>query len=136
MVLRLIRNVFESDGVLGILLNEDGVQLATTLEHSYNGRPKLPPGAYRCERGIHSLHSNPTPFETFEILNVPNCTGILFHVGNWNDDSNGCVLLGRLSISSEKGSMIVGSRKTFERFLTELSDVSDFQLLVEDGGLA
>lgn len=64
-------------------------------EHSYQGRSKVPPGVYRCVRGTHSLAHHPEPFEAFEIMGVPNHTGILFHIGNQPQiDSSGCFLLG------------------------------------------
>jgi Family of unknown function (DUF5675) len=131
--MKLVRNIFDRDGIFGTLFDAEGDQVAITLEHSFNGLPKLPAGSYRCARGKHSLHSNPTPFETFEVMDVPNHTGILFHVGNFNDDSNGCILLGRVCIGSEKGRMITSSRATFERFMLDLDGAESFTLTVEDG---
>lgn len=131
--MKLIRTDFKSDGILGTLYDEGEFPIAVTLEHAFNRLPKLSAGTYRCQRGIHSLHSSPEPFETFEILNVPNHTGILFHAGNYNDDSNGCVLLGRVVIGSGKGTMITSSRDTFNRFMLDLEGIDTFSLTVEDG---
>lgn len=131
--MKLIRTHFNADGIVGTLSNDEGDQVAVTLEHSYNGRPKLPAGQYLCVRGMHQLHSTPEPFETFEITGVPEHMGILFHWGNWNDDSNGCVLLGRAVCGSEKGTMITSSRATFARFMLDLDGVDTFTLTVEDG---
>jgi Family of unknown function (DUF5675) len=132
-MMKLIRNAFHDDGILGVLLDDDGDQLAVTLEHSFNGRPKLPAGTYHCRRGVHQLHSIPTPFETFEVMDVPDHTGILFHAGNWNEDSNGCILLGRVCTDSSKGCMVTTSQLTFLHFMNALADRDTFTLIVEDG---
>jgi len=132
-MMKLVREVFSKDGILGKLYDDEGDQIAVTMEHSYNSLPKLQAGVYRCQRGMHSLHSNPKPFETFEIMDVPNHTGILFHVGNYNDDSNGCVLIGRACIGSAKGCMLTSSQATFQRFMLDLDGVDSFMLTVMDG---
>lgn len=131
--MRLIRTAFHLDGILGTLYADDGYQLAVTLEHSFNGLPKLPAGTYRCQKGLHSLHSRPVPFWTFEVMDVPNHTGILFHAGNYNEDSNGCILIGRVCTSNEQGSMITQSRQTFDRFMMDLEGIDSFTLEVQDG---
>lgn len=131
--MKLLRTAFNEDGICGTLLNDAGDPIAVTMEHSYNGLPKLPAGTYRCQRGMHSLHSRPQPFATFEVMDVPNHTGILFHPGNWQGDSNGCILVGRVCTTSEQGAMVTNSRATFTRFMLDLDGIDAFTLVVEDG---
>ena len=131
--MKLVRTTFNDDGICGTLYNDEGDQIAVTMEHAYNKLPKLPAGTYRCQRGLHSLHSRPDPFETFEVMDVPNHTGILFHPGNWQGDSNGCILLGRVCTGSEQGAMVTNSRATFNKFMLDLDGVDSFTLTVEDG---
>lgn len=136
--MKLIRYAFNQDGILGHLYDAEGNQVACTMEHSYNGLPKLKAGTYRCARGMHKLEDKPgqpprNPFETFEIMDVPHCTGILFHPGNWQGDSRGCVLVGRTHTTSAEGCMITNSRVTFNRFMLDLEGVESFTLTVEDG---
>lgn len=131
--MRLVRYAFKADGILGFLYDAENEQIAATLEHSYDGKPKLPVGTYQCVRGKHTLHSRPEPFETFEIMGVPGHTGILFHPGNWQGDSNGCVLIGRTASQSDLGSMVTNSRATFYRFMLDLDGIDSFTLTVEDG---
>ncbi len=130
----LQRTDYRSDGVFGILYDEEGDQIAVTLEHAYHGKvPKLPAGDYHCIKGPHSLPSDPEHFfETFEVMGVPGHTGILFHIGNWHEDSDGCILLGRAVSGSPRGQMVTESRKTFERFMLDRELVPSFALLVED----
>ena len=134
MNLRLDRTAYEVDGIFGHLMTEDGKFLAMTLEHSYlqpdgSYTPKLSAGVYACVRGSHQLHSMQHPFVTFEITKVPGHSNILFHAGNFNDDSEGCVLLGELVAKSATGvQMITNSRKTFEKFMELQKDVNEFTL--------
>lgn len=129
MKMKLIRFNYAKDGVFSTLEDEKDNHIAKTLEHSYNGKPKLPSGKYKCVRGIHKL-KDMKPFETFEILNVPGHTGILFHTGNWNKDSDGCVLLGDSVEDSPQGEMVTNSRLTFQKFMRILKDVNEFELEV------
>ncbi len=130
LVLSLIRTSAGSDGVFGTLDKVIGENIGVTLEHSYNGKPKLPVGTYKCVRGMHQLHDG-VPFETFEITNVPGHTGILFHVGNYNEDSEGCVLLGRRIATQENGKrMITSSKNTFNKFMDITRGLNEFTLKV------
>ncbi len=140
MDLTLIRTDKREDGVFGILATSLDT-VALTLEHSYDAQlgdgsytAKLQPGTYRCVRGMHRLHNMTEDFETFEITGVTGHTNILFHWGNFNDDSEGCVLLGRNRIPSTKGDgdMITSSRNTFNKFMDLQKNVSEFTLTVKD----
>ena len=81
--MRLVRTTYNADGILGTLTAEDGFPLAVTLEHSYNGLPKLPAGSYRCQRGLHTLHSQPVPFWTFEVAILVRAVILLTCVVAW-----------------------------------------------------
>ncbi len=142
MNMTLLRQVAESDGVYGTLTSEDNAFSCVTLEHAYdsglgNGTysPKLPNGTYTCQRGQHQLESMTTPFTTFQIMNVLGHTNILLHFGNYNKDSNGCVLLGRRIVPNPSASgenMITSSRNTFNAFMDLQEDVDQFTLTVKD----
>lgn len=126
----LKRHTFVPDGIFGVL--SDGVEnLAYTLEHSYGSgsdwHPKLPPGDYQCVRGIHRLTGLIQALETFEVTNVPGHTGILFHIGNYNKDSEGCILLGK---ARGVGS-ILNSYQAFQDFMEEMQGIDTFPLTVE-----
>ncbi len=135
MNLKLTRNDFNQSGIFGRLETEDGKLVAYTLEHAFGAhapdtttieyRPKLPVGTYRCIRGTHRLHDL-KPFETFEVQKVPNATGILFHVGNYNADSEGCILLGDTTSPTGLGF----SRKAFENFMDLQAHYNEFFLEV------
>jgi len=120
------------DGIFGELRKEDGSFVAYTLEHSFDEKPKIAKGIYTCIRGPHRLHNMTEDFITFEIENVPNfqgksVSGCLFHWGNYNKDSDGCVLLG----STQMPTMIGNSRATWADFMKMLDGVNSFQLTIE-----
>jgi hypothetical protein len=122
-------------GITGTLSDDSGNEIAVTLEHSFpqpDGSfvPKVAPAIYSCARGIHRL-TNLHAFETFEIENVPSfqgqpVSGILFHQGNYNKDSEGCVLLG---ISLGVG-CILDSIPAFERFMKLQEGIESFLLTI------
>lgn len=126
MDLRLIRTRTCPDGVFGKLCASSWTPICYTLEHSFDGKPALPDGVYQCVRGLHELARQNQPFMTFEITNVPGHTGILFHCGDWNEDSHGCVLLGQ----SSDDKRIYCSRAAFSRFMALQGDASSFTLTV------
>lgn len=123
-MLTLRRKEWKSDGIFSELCAGDEV-LFQTLEHSYDCKPKIPNGTYTCVRGMHALSSGP-PFVTFEITGVDGHKGLLFHCGNANRDSEGCVLVGM----ERSGDMILKSREAFANFMHMLEGVKSFQLTV------
>lgn len=131
MNLILIRNKFMLYGIMGELTDVAGGIICVTLEHAYaqadnSYLPKLPCGDYNCYRGEHRLH-NLIPFTTFEITGVPECTRILFHKGNTNKDSEGCVLLG----TTKDALGIADSHDAFDKFMSLQSGVDHFVLTVK-----
>jgi len=125
----LQRKEFRDDGIFSELSGNGFI--AQTLEHSYNKLPKIPDGTYTCVRGQHQLHGMSRPFSTFEVTNVPGHSGILIHQGNWNDDSDGCILVGEELAQSPKGQMITASIITFNKLMALLDGVNSFTLIVK-----
>lgn len=123
------------DGVFSTLFR-NGEKFCLTLEHAFedgdgNLYPKLKRGAtYKCVRGIHQLARGPK-FPTFEITGVPGHSGILFHVGNFNKDSDGCVLMGKRLHVENSEHWIDDSHVSFTAFLKALEEVDEFDLTVE-----
>jgi len=132
--IQLIRQDFRMDGIFGILQNSQNELLAYTLEHSYLGAPKLPIGEYVCQRGLHRLKNSMVPFLTYEVLHVPNHSGILFHMGNTNTDSDGCILLGSGIIKPNSVSFALSDSKiAFNKFMLSMGAYDHFQLKVSQG---
>jgi hypothetical protein len=132
----LRRQTFLRDGIFGVFrFDDDDITAFYTLEHAYLGlsdscpngwSPKVPQGSYLCVRGIHRL-AHGEPFETFEITAVPGHTGVLFHAGNYNADSEGCVLLG---LGRDGDKMVTQSKAAFADFMDHLKGLPTFLLEV------
>ena len=89
----------------------------------------IPPGTYLCKR----THS-PTHGETFEVLDVPGRTHILFHVANTIDDILGCIGLGlQFGVLPRSRTAVLSSRKANERFMKLLEGHDYFALEVLSG---
>lgn len=141
MKMLLINQHFRSDGIFGTLCDESGLRVAYTIQHAYENPnaspgdyawiPKIPPGTYTCKRGIHKLHKKSQEFETFEITGVEGHTGLLFHPGNKNDDTEGCVCPGEWLIEDEKCWKVMNSRESFQSIMTLQEGINEFPLTVE-----
>jgi hypothetical protein len=136
MDLVLTRIDYGSDGVFGELADVNGRLLAYTAEHAYDGKDgkeaKIPQGTWMCQRGMHRLASMTYEFATFQIMNVPNHTNLLFHWGNYPQrDSDGCILLGASIATISDGSRIItASRAAFAKFMDLQAELLIFHLLV------
>ena len=131
MNLTLNRNRYDKTGIYGKMYDESGTFLYYTLEHAYEQEsggyePKVPEGVYTCQRGMHQLANMTAPFQTFEVTNVPGHTNILIHPGNYDADSEGCILLG----TGEGVNMVTNSRAAFGAFMDLEQNVDTFTLTV------
>jgi len=106
----------------------------TTLEHAYQQyddpsiyTPKIPKGSYECVLGQHQL-AGKEPFMTFEITGVEGHTGLLFHPGNTDEDSEGCVLMGEKIMKNSNKWIITNSRTSFEHFMQMMEGIERFTL--------
>lgn len=144
MNIKLMHTDYLRTGIFGFMEPEDGSFLLCTLEHAFpqqsDGiqsstvfKPIIPPGTYTCVRGIHCLKDpkDPTklspPFETFEITGVAGHTKLLFHKGNFNKDSEGCILLG---LARDEINGILNSKQAFEKLMAAQQGVDSFTLTV------
>lgn len=123
---------YRADGIFSELWRHEA-KFCVTLEHAFPSgdgyMPKLPRGAtYTCKRGIHQLEHG-GPFETFEITGVPGHSGILFHIGNFNSNSDGCALMGGTVVKSATW-WINNSKDVFAGFMQALDGVDTFELEV------
>lgn len=142
MDLTLLRTDFRSDGILGELGYLGMPVPLYTLEHAYADmkpdgrglspyyRPKLPTDIYTCQKSLHKLHDG-VPFLTFEVKDVPGHKGILFHIGNVNADSEGCILVGMKQDTNSTA--ILQSRIAFKAFMDLQKGCETFTLTVLNG---
>ena len=125
--MRLIRQPETADGTLGELWLDDHMRLFTLEPHSGDPeRFKIPVGEYKCRR----FHGNKYP-DTFEII-VEGHTALLFHSGNTEKDTHGCVLLGMKQGKLAGKGAVLESAKAFSVFMAALSKQNGFDLSITE----
>lgn len=107
--LELLRFSSQDDYTLGILFSIfDGIRrfLCFTCEDEYRtkkvyGETRIPSGNYRIELrlegGFHQRYTQKFPdmhMGMLHLCNVPNFEYVLIHIGNSDDDTAGCILVG------------------------------------------
>lgn len=135
---KVTNNEFRADGIFGMMTMDNGTEFAQ-LQHAFPNdsggySPKLAPGTYTCKRRM-SPHFG---YEVFLIENVPDFQGkpvsfIEIHKGNYNADSDGCILLGTsVKPIDSTTQMISASAPAFNQFMQLQNGVDEFTLTVEN----
>ena len=128
--MELIRIEYGKTETLGVIL-KGGKILCYTLElpwkDNQNDISCIPTGIYECKRFRNEKFPN-----TFEITNVPNRTGILFHSGVTHKDILGCIITGR-DVGWYNGDRAIFSSKDSHKILmTAYKDVDTFLLRISN----
>ena len=108
----------------------DGDHVADGLEDEYRrnkvpGETRIPAGKYklglRKVGGFHKRYAGMFPWHRgmLEVKDVPNFKYILIHIGNWDRDTDGCLLLGS---ADEKAMAVWLSKATYTRFYKRVID--------------
>jgi len=87
----------------------------------------IPAQQYECRR-----YSSARYPDTFQIMNVPGRELVLFHIGNKDDHTEGCILLGSTLGRLKGDKAILNSGATFKRFMDALDGVEEFILTVNE----
>ena len=118
-----------AQGTFGVLLDNDEPFCLTLEDPWKNNEPNvscIPDGMYNCERA-----KSPKFGDTFEVTRVTGRTHILFHRGNTQDDTHGCILVGeQYSRLNDKWAIVV-SGDAFNEFMRRMGGEKVFQLLVK-----
>lgn len=128
--LLIIRDEFSDKSILGKLyLN--GEFYGHTLELSWKDNKKsvscVPKGVYEArKRG--GDESAKYKYQHVEILNVPDRSKILIHVGNYPKSTKGCVLLGHTRALNFVGD----SRKAFYKLMYDLQDFEELEVVIKN----
>jgi hypothetical protein len=129
--LKLRRFQVRENGAFGYLSSQAGEQVAVTCERTFDDpvAPVIPAGTYQCVRGMHTLDGTHY-FVTYEVTGVPGHTGLLFHTGNTELDSKGCILLGTYFGTLGGELAVLESRQAFANFLSFVGNFDSFELEV------
>ena len=127
MIVKLIRFSSQENSTLG-LLYIDGAFQCFTIEDEFRTEKvmhetRIPEGIYelgiRDEGGFHERYK--TKFRgihkgMIQVMDVPNFEYILLHIGNWEDQTSGCLLLGNSVKQNVTGSgMVIESKIAYLR---------------------
>jgi len=102
-----------------------------TLEPPWRDNEKnrscIPAGRYTCQR-VHS----PRFGNTFEVTNVIDRAGILFHAGNIGADTEGCILLGLRFGMIDGEHAVKDSQKALKLFHERFKQDDNFLIRIID----
>lgn len=129
-IVELVRLEEADTGTLGIL-KVDKRLFCVTLEPedwaNMPSRSSIPAQQYLCKRV-----TRPRFGETFEVINVPERSDILFHAGNIVEHTAGCILLGKHVGKLRGQRAILNSGATFLRFMAEMVGEDRFHLTIHE----
>jgi hypothetical protein len=119
-----------SFGTFGILKLDKGV-FCCTLEppdkENQANISSIPAQQYICEK-INS----PRYGSTFQIMNIPGRSNVLFHAGNIVDHTKGCIILGQFFGKLKGQRAVLNSGNTFKTFMQLLASENEFHLTIKE----
>lgn len=135
-MIRIKRVASTKDGTFGVIFRHDGVPFALTLERPWannqKGKSCIPAGEYavkRCKASPdYGFKDSPRFGNTFQVTNVPGRSHILFHKGNLDDDTRGCILIGEQYGFLRGHPAILASGPGFKEFLGIMATENGFIL--------
>ena len=129
-MMTLKRIAMTEDGTFGVLLDENA-PFALTLERPWlDNRSNIsciPEGNYVCRRRFSQKFG-----ATFEVTDVPGRTHILFHKGNIEDDSHGCIIVGEQFENLRGKLAVLASKKGYNEFMGRCENKERFILSIEN----
>lgn len=124
--LRLERECLEERTLGKLYINREF--FCSTIEDKYRdlskekkvyGETCIPFGTYKVIINMSPKYGRLMP----RLLDVPHFDGILIHSGNTEQDSAGCILVGKRS-----GQKVINSRDTFNRLFARLEKYSNIKI--------
>lgn len=141
MILKLKRIIKTDSNTIGLLFI-DGVFECFTLEDlphepKIYGKTRIPSGSYqikfRKEGTLHEKYSKKFPETHRGMLHLQNVTGfqyIYIHIGNKDEDTLGCILVG--SYPSTDFKTLISSTTAYTRLYNKLRLENDIKIVIED----
>src|SRR5690606_28834245 len=105
---------------------ETTIQTLENPERETSVDSRIPAGTYQC-----APYSGIKYKDVYIVKDVPGRTAILFHWGNTEKDTEGCILLGNKKGTLAGQPAVLESKKCFERLRTLLGK-EPFTIVVED----
>lgn len=120
MKLKLTRDIFENEFTLGGL-EIDGQHFCFTVEdkvrpQKIKGMTAIPAGRYKVTMTFSNRFKKVLPL----LVDVPNFEGVRIHSGNTAEDTEGCIIVGKVRTSNGVGL----SRDAMAELMPMLRDAS------------
>ena len=110
-------------GLFGVL-DDEGLPFVLSCE---NTKLYIPKGEYVCKKARY----NAGGYDTYEIIDVPNRDHILFHCGNIDSQSQGCILLGEeFAPLLGRAAGVAQSKYGFAEFMARTKNEDAFKLVI------
>lgn len=127
-IIRLEENFdYGTFGVLRINKEVFCVTLEPPDVFNQQNRSSIPAQQYICSRYASERHG-----ETFAVENVPGRYAVLFHSGNTQKNTIGCILLGQYFGKLKDDRAILNSGQTFKRFMDLMAGYDRFHLTIKE----
>lgn len=103
------------------------MSLAVLKARKRKGITAIPTGRYKVTLGVKSPKYSKRPAYNFcegyvpRLINVPAYEGVLIHIGNYPQDTEGCILVGR----NTKVGAVLDSTETFKQLYAILQKATD-----------
>lgn len=129
-IVELIRLEESDDGTFGVLrINKQAFCVTLEPEDRANARGVscIPAQQYTCRRV-----KSPTHGICFEVTGVPNRSHILFHSGNTEDHTEGCIILGASFGRVGNKRAVLTSKPTVAAFMEKMKGHDSFHLTITE----
>jgi hypothetical protein len=135
--LELVRVSIAPEGAFGVILVDLIPTGVVTLERTYpvaESAPrgaqfvKIPPGFYRCVRTAYMRGG----YDSYEVTGVAGHSRLLFHAGNDELNSEGCILVGQRFGLLNGQPAVLSSQLGFGEFIRLAAGRAVFGLLVRN----
>lgn len=141
MEITIKRVCFTDDGVLGVMIFNNKPVCVTLEEEWKDNKNSISciPGdrSYLCQR-----YTRPSGMVTYQVLDVPGRTFILFHPGTTEIDTEGCILQGKEfgtveakdddSGQKERQIAVLRSKEAFNDFMNLTNEKPTFLLHIKN----
>ncbi|SNY19466.1 hypothetical protein SAMN06265827_105127 [Orenia metallireducens] len=127
--IRVIRKKETADSTQGELYL-DSEQIGYTLEPAWNRNKKgscIPPGEYLAYIRDHEHSGSRWNYNPIQLINVFNRNYIQIHIGNYPEDTRGCILIGK----GKGDNAIWNSKKAYEELMSKLDKTREIKVIVE-----
>lgn len=119
-----------NEGTFGSLVL-DGQPICNTLE-PYSRDNKRRVSCINAGPYVVKKHKSPKYGSTYMITDIQGRDLVLFHWGNRDKNSEGCILLGEQFGELYGDWALLSSRKAFKEFMEKLDDCNEFNLIIRD----